>query len=116
VIIITVIVLFIALGIGHVNLSKLTPFTPFGWKGIMSGAAIVFFAYIGFKAISTAAEETINPKKDVRRGLMLCLAVAMFKKIVSCPDFPINHDLKSRGLFSFINIANYLKPDGKSAS
>jgi len=72
-----VIVLFIALGIGHVNLNNLTPFAPFGWKGIMAGAAIIFFAYIGFDAVSTAAEETINPKKDVPLGLMLCLAVVI---------------------------------------
>lgn len=72
-----VIVLFIVLGISHVNLSNLTPFAPFGWKGIMAGAAIIFFAYIGFDAVSTAAEETINPKKDVPLGLMLCLAVVI---------------------------------------
>ncbi|NPV83401.1 MAG: amino acid permease [Candidatus Aminicenantes bacterium] len=74
---ITVIVLFIVLGISHVNFSNLTPFAPFGWKGIMAGAAIIFFAYIGFDAVSTAAEETINPKKDVPLGLMLCLAVVI---------------------------------------
>ncbi len=74
---VSVIVLFIVLGIGHVNLSNLTPFAPFGWKGIMAGAAIIFFAYIGFDAVSTAAEETINPKKDVPLGLMLCLAVVI---------------------------------------
>jgi len=60
---ISVIVLFIILGIKHVNLSNFTPFAPMGWKGIMSGAAIIFFSYIGFDAVSTAAEETINPKE-----------------------------------------------------
>lgn len=74
---ISVIVLFIVLGISQVNFSNLTPFAPFGWKGIMAGAAIIFFAYIGFDAVSTAAEETINPKKDVPLGLMLCLAVVI---------------------------------------
>lgn len=74
---IAVIVLFIVLGISHVNFSNLTPFAPFGWKGIMAGAAIIFFAYIGFDAVSTAAEETINPKKDVPLGLMLCLVVVI---------------------------------------
>ena len=50
---------------------------PFGWKGIMAGAAIIFFAYIGFDAVSTAAEETKNPKRDVPLGLMLCLGVVI---------------------------------------
>ncbi len=74
---VAVIVLFIVLGISHVNLSNLTPFAPFGWKGIMSGAAIIFFAYIGFDAVSTAAEETINPKRDVPLGLMICMGVVI---------------------------------------
>ncbi len=74
---IAVIVLFIFLGVRHVNLAHLTPMMPFGWKGIMAGAAIIFFAYIGFDAVSTAAEETKNPKKDVPLGLMLCLGVVI---------------------------------------
>ncbi|MDD8020218.1 MAG: amino acid permease [Acidobacteriota bacterium] len=74
---ISVIVLFIFLGIKHVNLSHFAPFAPMGWTGIMSGAAIIFFSYIGFDAVSTAAEETINPKRDVPIGLMLCLAVVI---------------------------------------
>jgi len=74
---IVVIILFIVLGIKHINLSHFTPFAPMGWKGIMSGAAIIFFAYIGFDAVSTAAEETINPKRDVPLGLMLCLGVVI---------------------------------------
>jgi APA family basic amino acid/polyamine antiporter len=74
---IAVIVLFIFLGIRHVSLSNLHPMMPFGWKGVMAGAAIIFFAYIGFDAVSTAAEETKNPKKDVPLGLMLCLGVVI---------------------------------------
>jgi len=74
---IAVIVLFIFLGIKHVNLSHFTPFAPLGWNGIMSGAAIIFFSYIGFDAVSTAAEETINPKRDVPLGLMICLTVVI---------------------------------------
>jgi APA family basic amino acid/polyamine antiporter len=74
---ISVIVLFIFLGIRNVTFSNFVPFAPFGWKGIMAGAAIIFFAYIGFDAVSTAAEETINPKKDVPLGLMLCLGVVI---------------------------------------
>ncbi len=74
---IAVILLFIFLGISHVDLSNFKPFAPFGWKGIMSGAAIIFFAYIGFDAVSTAAEETKNPKRDVPFGLLMCLAVVI---------------------------------------
>jgi len=74
---IIVILLFIFLGVKHVSLANLQPMMPFGWKGIMAGAAIIFFAYIGFDAVSTAAEETKNPKKDVPLGLMLCLGVVI---------------------------------------
>jgi len=72
---ISVILLFVMLGVSHVNIANLNPLAPFGWKGIMAGAAIIFFAYIGFDAVSTAAEETKNPKRDVPLGLMLCLGV-----------------------------------------
>jgi len=74
---ILVILFFIVLGVRHVNLANLHPMMPFGWKGVMAGAAIIFFAYIGFDAISTAAEETKNPKRDVPLGLMLCLSVVI---------------------------------------
>ena len=70
---IAVILLFIVLGVAHVDIANFRPFAPFGWKGIMAGAAIIFFAYIGFDAVSTAAEETRNPKRDVPLGLMICL-------------------------------------------
>ena len=74
---IAVILLFIVLGARHVSLANLQPMMPFGWKGVMAGAAIIFFAYIGFDAVSTAAEETKNPKRDVPRGLMICLGVVI---------------------------------------
>jgi len=72
---IAVILLFVFLGISHIDFANFNPFAPFGWKGIMAGAAIIFFAYIGFDAVSTAAEETRNPKHDVPLGLMVCLGV-----------------------------------------
>ncbi|HEY8891742.1 MAG TPA: amino acid permease [Clostridium sp.] len=72
-----VILLFIALGVFHINIANYKPFAPFGWSGVMAGASIIFFAYIGFDAVSTAAEETINPKRDVPRGLGICLAVVI---------------------------------------
>jgi APA family basic amino acid/polyamine antiporter len=48
---------------------------PFGWDGVMQGAALVFFAYIGFDAVSTAAEETVNPQRNLPIGIILSLAV-----------------------------------------
>ncbi|HPW18002.1 MAG TPA: amino acid permease [Candidatus Aminicenantes bacterium] len=74
---VAVILLFVFLGVRHVSLANLKPLMPFGWKGVMAGAAIIFFAYIGFDAVSTAAEETKNPKRDVPLGLMLCLGVVI---------------------------------------
>ncbi|GFZ33501.1 amino acid transporter [Clostridium zeae] len=68
-----VILVFVVLGITHINVANYHPFAPFGTKGIMTGASIIFFAFIGFDAVSTAAEETKNPKKDVPMGLAICL-------------------------------------------
>ena len=67
--------IFIAAGIGNVNPSNWTPFMPFGFDGVMTGAAIVFFAYIGFDAVSTAAEETINPQRNLPIGIIVSLAL-----------------------------------------
>ncbi|MBU3156189.1 amino acid permease [Clostridium estertheticum] len=72
-----VIILFVILGVFHINVANYKPFAPFGWSGVMAGASIIFFAYIGFDAVSTAAEETINPKRDVPRGLAICLGVVI---------------------------------------
>ncbi|MBV7271543.1 amino acid permease [Clostridium sp. PL3] len=72
---VSVIIVFIFLGVTHINPANYHPFAPYGTKGIMSAAAIIFFAYIGFDAVSTAAEETINPKRDIPLGLTICLGV-----------------------------------------
>ncbi|APC39458.1 amino acid permease [Clostridium estertheticum] len=72
-----VIILFVILGVFHINVANYKPFAPFGWSGVMAGASIIFFAYIGFDAVSTAAEETINPKRDVPRGLAICLGIVI---------------------------------------
>ncbi len=71
-----VVALFIALGVTHVSPSLWRPFAPFGWSGIMRGAAIIFFAYIGFDAVSTAAEEVRHPARDLPRGIVASLAIA----------------------------------------
>jgi APA family basic amino acid/polyamine antiporter len=67
--------LFVAVGAAHVNPDNFTPFAPNGWPGIHQGAAIVFFAYIGFDAISTAAEETKNPQRNMPIGILGGLAI-----------------------------------------
>jgi APA family basic amino acid/polyamine antiporter len=67
--------LFVAVGATHLNPANYTPFAPNGFTGIHQGAAIVFFAYIGFDAISTAAEETINPQRNLPIGILGGLAV-----------------------------------------
>jgi APA family basic amino acid/polyamine antiporter len=67
--------LFIAVGLMNIEPSNYTPFAPNGFTGIHQGAAIVFFAYIGFDAISTAAEETTNPQRNLPIGILGGLAV-----------------------------------------
>ena len=67
--------LFLFLATPHVNPQNWEPFLPFGLSGVATGAAIVFFAYIGFDAVSTAAEECRNPNKDIPRGIVGSLLV-----------------------------------------
>jgi APA family basic amino acid/polyamine antiporter len=67
--------LFIAVGATHLHWENFTPFAPNGFRGIHQGAAIVFFAYIGFDAISTAAEETKNPQRNLPIGILGGLAI-----------------------------------------
>ena len=71
-----VVLLFIIVGISRVRSSNWVPFTPFGTPGILHGAAIVFFAYIGFDAVSTAAEEVRNPRRDLPLGIIGSLTVS----------------------------------------
>jgi APA family basic amino acid/polyamine antiporter len=67
--------LFIVVGATHLNLANYTPFMPNGFTGVHQGAAIVFFAYIGFDAISTAAEETRDPNRNLPLGILGGLAI-----------------------------------------
>jgi APA family basic amino acid/polyamine antiporter len=67
--------LFVAIGAFHIDPANYKPFAPNGWAGIHQGAAIVFFAYIGFDAISTAAEETKNPQRNMPIGILGGLAI-----------------------------------------
>ena len=67
--------LFVVVGVQHIDPANYVPFAPNGWTGIHQGAAIVFFAYIGFDAISTAAEETKDPQKNMPIGIIGGLAI-----------------------------------------
>ncbi|MEZ5423175.1 MAG: amino acid permease [Pyrinomonadaceae bacterium] len=83
---VVVVVLFIVAGIGFVNTDNLgigctvgapgcAEFMPYGFSGIITGAAVIFFAYIGFDAVSTAAQEAKNPQRDMPRGILGSLAI-----------------------------------------
>jgi APA family basic amino acid/polyamine antiporter len=80
-----VILLFIAFGASYIDTSNWTPYIPentgefgfFGWSGILRGAGVIFFAYIGFDAISTAAQEAKDPQKSMPKGIMYSLFVCM---------------------------------------
>jgi APA family basic amino acid/polyamine antiporter len=79
---VAVVIFFIAFGAFYVNPSNWHPFAPNGVQGVMSGAAIVFFAFIGFDAVSTAAEESKNPQRDMPIGILGSLAICAVLYIV----------------------------------
>jgi APA family basic amino acid/polyamine antiporter len=78
----TVVFLFIGFGMAYINRENWEPFVPpaagpgkYGWDGILRGAGVIFFAYIGFDAVSTAAQETKNPQRDMPIGILGSLAI-----------------------------------------
>lgn len=71
----TAIAVFIGVATFNVNPAHWTPFMPFGWEGVVAGGALIFFAYIGFDAVSTAAEEAINPQRDLPIGILASLVI-----------------------------------------
>jgi basic amino acid/polyamine antiporter, APA family len=72
---IVILLFFLALGIRYVRPENWTPFAPNGIKGIWTGASLIFFAYIGFDAVSTAAEESRNPKRDMPFAIITSLVL-----------------------------------------
>jgi APA family basic amino acid/polyamine antiporter len=80
---VTIVLLVIGFGFKHVNAENWHPFIPpntgefghFGYSGILRGAAVIFFAYIGFDAVSTAAQEAKNPQRDLPKGILGSLAI-----------------------------------------
>ncbi|MDP1622927.1 MAG: amino acid permease [Bacteroidales bacterium] len=81
---VAVIILFIAIGVAFVQVGNWEPFIPkntgewghFGWSGILRGAGVIFFAYIGFDAVSTAAQEAKNPQRDMPIGILGSLSIS----------------------------------------
>ncbi|MBV5307961.1 amino acid permease [Chromatium okenii] len=76
------ITIFIAVAASHVEPAHWTPFMPFGWSGVMGGAALIFFAYVGFDAVSTAAEEAHNPQRDLPIGILASLVICTLIYII----------------------------------
>lgn len=115
----TTIVIFVGIAVFNVNPDNWSPFMPYGWfdhdptgkpVGIFAGAALVFFAYVGFDAVSTAAEEARNPQKDLPIGiiasLLLCTVIyivvsGLLTGIVPYTDLnvasPVAHSLQLLG-------------------
>ena len=73
---------FVAIGAFWVRPENWTPFAPNGWEGIATGAALIFFAYIGFDAVSTAAEEAKKPQRDLPRAMLWSLGITSIIYIV----------------------------------
>lgn len=77
-----VIFIFIAIASTEVRAENWSSFLPFGWSGVMKGASLIFFAYVGFDAVSTAAEEAINPQRDLPRGIIGSLLICTVLYII----------------------------------
>lgn len=109
----TVIVFFIILGLFFIRPENWSPFMPFGWSGVMTGAAIVFFAYIGFDAVSTTAEETKNPQRNLPIGIIVSLLVCsslyiivalVLTGIIPVMDYADNHSFLSAPIAFALNV------------
>jgi APA family basic amino acid/polyamine antiporter len=80
---VAVLLVFIAVGVNYINPDNWKPFVPentgqfghFGWSGVLRGAGVIFFAYIGFDAVSTAAQEARNPQRDLPIGILASLII-----------------------------------------
>ena len=82
-----VLTFFVAVGWNYTRSANYHPFAPNGWAGVQAGAAIVFFAYIGFDAVSTVAEETRNPARDLPIGIIGSLVICTIIYIVVAAVF-----------------------------
>jgi APA family basic amino acid/polyamine antiporter len=89
------IVFFVVAGVTFTKPENWSPFSPYGWSGIMAAAAVVFFAYIGFDAVSTTAEEAKNPSRDLPIGiiasLVICTVLYLAVAAVLTGIVPVTH-------------------------
>src|SRR5215472_17326646 len=87
---VTVVLLFILFGVFYITPGNWHPFVPpnsgefgvFGWSGILRASGVIFFAYIGFDAVSTAAQETVNPQRDMPIGMLASLIICTILYVV----------------------------------
>jgi len=79
---VAVVLLFVFVGVFYVKPDNWTPFLPFGFGGVFQAAALVFFAYIGFDAVASAAEETKNPSKDLPKGILYSLGICTLLYVI----------------------------------
>ncbi len=87
---VAIILLVIATGVAFIHPANYTPFVPpstgefghYGWSGVLRGAAVIFFAYIGFDAVSTAAQEARDPQRDMPRGILGSLVICTVLYVV----------------------------------
>ncbi len=90
-----VVLFFLFAGFTFVKTENWTPYSPYGWPGVMAAAAVVFFAYIGFDAVSTTAEEAKNPKRDLPIGiiasLVICTVLYLSVAAVLSGIIPVTH-------------------------
>ncbi len=91
---VVIILLVIVVGAFYIDFDNFTPFNPNGMSGIMTGVSAVFFTYIGFDAVSTLAEESKNPKRDLPRGmfysLLICTVLYILISLVLTGMVPFN--------------------------
>jgi APA family basic amino acid/polyamine antiporter len=103
--------LFVVVGLTAIDGANYTPFAPNGFTGIHQGAAIVFFAYIGFDAISTAAEETRNPQRNlpigILGGLAICTVIYVVVGVVLVGIVPYTGLAVADPLAHALNLAGY---------
>jgi APA family basic amino acid/polyamine antiporter len=99
---VTVLIAFIVIGVSYLNPDNWSPFVPdneggfrYGWQGVLRAASIIFFAYVGFEAVSTAAGESHNPQRDVPIGILgslaVCTVIYMLVAIVMTGVVPYGH-------------------------
>ena len=87
---VTVVLLFIIFGMSYIDTANWHPFIPpntgqtgvFGWSGVLAAAGVIFFAYVGFDAVSTAAQETRNPQRDMPIGILASLIICTILYII----------------------------------